>query len=71
MSRISQSTIVFSVYIDRDIKDILKAAWIKNVVPETRSAKMDLSKYDYVIHNNYTLDEFRNKIIQLTYDLLK
>lgn len=72
MSRISQSTIVFSVYIDRDIKDILKSGVDKErCARDKKRKKMDLSKYDYVIHNNYTLDEFRNKIIQLTYDLLK
>lgn len=72
MSRISQSTIVFSVYIDRDIEDILKSGVDKKRCARDKNRKkMDLSKYDYVIHNNYTLDEFKNRIIQLTYDLLK
>lgn len=72
MSKTPKSTIVFSVYIDRDIQDILKSGVDKERCDRDKERiKIDLSQYDYVIHNNYTLDEFKEKITQLTHDLLK
>lgn len=72
MTKVSKSTIVFSVYLDRDIQDILKSGVDKKRCDRDRGReKIALSKYDYVIHNNYTLDEFRNKITELTHELLK
>ena len=33
--------------------------------------EIPLNEYDYVIHNNYSLEEFKQKVKQLTLSLLK
>ena len=51
------SFIIFSVYIDRSI--------------DLNRIEIPLNEYDYVIHNNYSLEEFKQKVKQLTLSLLK
>ncbi|MDC2300186.1 guanylate kinase [Bacteroides stercoris] len=66
------SFIVFSVYLDRNINDRIGCGVDeKRCKRDSDRTEIPLKEYDYIIHNNYSLEEFEEKIKQLTIDLLK
>lgn len=63
--------VIFSVYIDRDIKSILNDEIDQNRLDRDKERDIiPLEEYDYIIHNNYPLEEFINRIKELTLSLL-
>lgn len=66
------SFIVFSVYLDRNIGDRIGCGVDKKRCErDLDRTEIPLKEYDYIIRNNYSLEEFEEKIKQLTLDLLK
>lgn len=63
---------MFSVYLDRNINDRIGCGVDeKRCKRDSDRTEIPLKEYDYIIHNNYSLEEFEEKIKQLTIDLLK
>ena len=66
------SFIIFSVYIDRSIDDRINCGIDQQRCErDLNRIEIPLNEYDYVIHNNYSLEEFKQKVKQLTLSLLK
>ena len=66
-----EDILIFSIYIDRDIEDRLNSGVDQERCDRDKDRiTMDLSEYDYVIHNNYSLEEFTNKIQEITKKLI-
>lgn len=59
--------VVFSVYLDRDPETIRKDGIEQSRMDRDKDRDaIPFEKYDYIIHNNYSLEEFTNKIKNLT-----
>ena len=66
------SFIIFSVYIDRSMDDRINCGIAQQRCErDLNRIEIPLNEYDYVIHNNYSLEEFKQKVKQLTLSLLK
>ena len=66
------SFIIFSVYIDRSMDDRINCGIDQQRCErDLNRIEIPLNEYDYVIHNNYSLEEFKQKVKQLTLSLLK
>lgn len=72
LKRLSSNTVLFTLYLDRSLEDRIDSGVDKERCErDNNRIQIPLDKYDYVIHNNYTLEEFEKKIKELTYELMK
>lgn len=70
--KFSDACVIFTVYIDRDIQSRTNAGVDKERCDrDADRIQIPLEQYDYVIHNTYSLEDFKDRIKQLTISLLK